>query len=834
MATTSFGQQETRRRKWIAAIVSVGLAGTVLTVALAFLWNRARQDRPEALPPALPTDVQNQASGYSFTQSVGERKLFTVRAARTVAFKVGGATVLEDVVVEMFGRQGNRHDVLRTRVGEYNPRSGDFSGPEEVEIELNAPTRQLAGPASPASPDPPARESASHGHEPVTLETSKVVFKQQGSLATTNEPVRFRMGATSGSGRGMKYATQDGWLELEHDVVVDFQPGGAAATASAPSATPRSALAWLPWSSAGQPGTAGPAVGARARAAQPPIRLTARHLRYEAPRGASGTVTLEGPVEIVQATRRAVAESGTLLLDSQNRLTEARLDGDVRALDSSEGRSMQGKAQNVRGEFDRATGQLRLVTAEGGVVAELHRGAPGGSSTRLEAQQLEIAVQGQQPLPQYGTASGGVRLTLDSSGVPARGKTPPAGSQLAAEKKNLSAAEVQFTFRTDGKSLSEMRTPGEGQLTLVPSDPNVGQREITAGRLSMAFDARSRLETLVGLSHARVVFRPARNALPGTPAQDSSSDQLEATFDPATQALGQMEQVGNYQYQEGDRHSTAEHATYLASNQTMTLVGEPRVSDPTTRATAERLRFHLDSGTAEGLGKVASTHFGAAAAPGAAAADPTHVLADRMQAERRSQFVHYERHVRAWQGADVVESSSLDVSRAQRRMSSGTGVLTSHFQVASSAAGATSTGPHPARETRPVTIHAERLDYFDEGRKASYHGNVELRTENTTMRADHMDVFFSNAPSGQTSEIERAVGDGHVIVTQPGRHAVGDHADYEAASGKMVMTGGPPRLDDAEKGSATGQHLTFFVHDDRLIVDGGEKSPSLSQHRLAP
>jgi len=829
VATASFGQRETRRKKWIVAVVSAGLAATFLTVALAFLWNRARQGRPEAPPPTLPTNVQNQASGYSFTRSVEGRALFTVHAARTVAFKAGGATVLEDVVVEMFGREGNRHDVLRTHLGEYNPQSGDFLGPGQVEIELNAPTGRVAGPAG---TPPPAKEGSGRGREPIALQTSKVVFKHQGSLALTNEPVRFRVGAASGSARGMKYATVDGWLELEHDVVVEFRPGGTAAEAS-PSAAPRSVFGWLPWSPS-PPQSAGPAAGARAVAAQPPIRLTARRLRYDAPRGASGTVKLDGPVEAVQATRRVVAESGTLLLDSRNRLTEARLEGDVRALDSAENSRLQGKAQSVHGEFDRATGQLRLVTAEGGVVAELHRGAGGDSSSRLEAQQVEVAFRGQHPLPQYGTASGDARLTLDSSSRPIRPQVQTAGTRFSAEKKTLSAAVVQFTFRADGKSLSEVQTPGEGQVTLVPSDPKSGQREITAGRLSMAFDARSHLESLLGLAHARVVFRPAPNAPRGTPPQESSSDQLEAKFDPATQALVQVEQTGHYEFQDGDRHSTAEHATYLASNQTMTLVGQPRVSDPTTRGSAERLRFHLDSDTAEGLGQVESTHFGAPAAPGAAAPDPTHVLADRMQAERRSQFVHYEGRVRAWQGTDVVESSSLDVSRAQRRMSSGAGVLTSHFQAASGAPGAASIRPGPAGATRPVTIRAERLDYFDEGRKASYRGSVELHTENTTLRADHMDVFFSDLPGGQASQIERAQGDGHVTVIQPLRHAAGDHADYEAASGKIEMTGGPPTLDDAQKGSTTGQRLTFFVHDDRLIVDGGEQSPSLSQHRVAP
>ena len=80
---------------------------------------------------------------------------------------------------------------------------------------------------------------------------------------------------------------------------------------------------------------------------------------------------------------------------------------------------------------------------------------------------------------------------------------------------------------------------------------------------------------------------------------------------------------------------------------------------------------------------------------------------------------------------------------------------------------------------------------------------------------------------------DRAVADGHVLVVEPGRRATGEHAEYDAGPGKIQVTGGPPALYDEQKGFVTGERLTFFVHDDRLLVDGGDKSPTLSQHRVA-
>ena len=446
----------------------------------------------------------------------------------------------------------------------------------------------------------------------------------------------------------------------------------------------------------------------------------------------------------------------------------------------------------------------------------------------------------------------------------------------------MTAAEMTFDFRAGGRSLKSAQTVGPGKLVLVPQDPAQGAQTITAGQFVMAFDDRSRLKTLSGLSGTRSVSEPPAAGPPGIGWRETSSERLEATLDPATGALIAVVQAGNFQYSDGERKASAEQAEYSSPTQVLTLTGHPKVWDTVTRANAERVLMHLDTDTAEGIGKVQSTYFGAETAsrpvqagaglkpgatssvrlkPGATSSGglksggvaqnagngTTNVLADRMLATRPGRLVHYEGHVRAWQGADVVEATSLDYNGKERRLSSGSGVVTSHLAPASgipatglpgstTPSGPASFGPGAAgrreEQSHPLTIRADHLDFFDQGRKASYRGNVELETESTKLRADRMDVYFQagSAPGG--SEVERAVADGHVRVTQPGRRATGDHLEYEAAAGRIVMKGGAPALFDEAKGFTTGQRLTFFIHDDRLVVDGGEKSRALSEYRM--
>jgi lipopolysaccharide export system protein LptA len=753
------------------------LAITVLVVSVAYWVASSHKEKPVVLPQSVPIDVHQQLSGYTFTHSDGDRRVFTVHAARTVSFKQGGTTVLEDVLVELFGRTGNRRDIMRTQRCDYNSQNGDLFSSGPVHIELNAEADKM-----------PAE--GLKGKQTVYLETSKVSYQHEGSQVVSDQEVRFHTGLASGTSQGMVYATRDGSLELEKDVVVQLQPRID-------------------------------------HASDPALRLTASRLRYDKLRR---QIMLWGPIRVTQGERNVSADSGKVFLNEASRVTRVDLEGSVKALESSAARLVELSADRAQGDFDPESTALRHLSAQGNVAGPTRE---KGSSSRLMAEKVELDLAGIPAKLESGDASENVQLVVDSS--PTLGQGVAEANRARPEKRALTAAELKFSFRPDGKSLNDAQTVGPGRLVVDSPDPKVGQRIITSGQFLMAFNARSNLETLRGRKPTHIVFQPPTSAPSGSVAQESTADQLVATFDEMTHALKEVKQSENYAFRDGDRNASAQEAVYVAATQGVTLMGRPQLWDAESRARCERLFFDLPSGTTEGTGKVQASHLETGdKTPNGQAPDPTNVLADRMVARRRSQLVHYEGKVRAWRGADVVESSSLDVNRMAKRLSSGSQVLTSHLQPTSYAPGTSPSSAPPRRETRPLTVRADSLEYFDEGSKASYRGHVKLQTETTTMEADKMDVYFSRLGTSQESEVERATAEGHVVVVQPERRATGEHGEYFAGPGKIVLTGGPPSISDVEKGLTTGQRLTVFVHDDRLLMDGGDRSPTLSQHRVAP
>jgi len=82
-------------------------------------------------------------------------------------------------------------------------------------------------------------------------------------------------------------------------------------------------------------------------------------------------------------------------------------------------------------------------------------------------------------------------------------------------------------------------------------------------------------------------------------------------------------------------------------------------------------------------------------------------------------------------------------------------------------------------------------------------------------------------------KLDKIVATGDVVATQPQRRAEGEHLVYAAEEDKFVLTGGSPSIFDAEQGKITGVSLTFFRHDDRVLVEGNSSSPAVTQTRVA-
>jgi len=87
-------------------------------------------------------------------------------------------------------------------------------------------------------------------------------------------------------------------------------------------------------------------------------------------------------------------------------------------------------------------------------------------------------------------------------------------------------------------------------------------------------------------------------------------------------------------------------------------------------------------------------------------------------------------------------------------------------------------------------------------------------------------------PGGDSpSQIDHMIATGNVVVTEPNRRAVGDKLVYTADDAKYELTGKSPSIFDAERGTVWGDSLTFYTHDDRVLVESKRSSPTITRAR---
>lgn len=157
----------------------------------------------------------------------------------------------------------------------------------------------------------------------------------------------------------------------------------------------------------------------------------------------------------------------------------------------------------------------------------------------------------------------------------------------------------------------------------------------------------------------------------------------------------------------------------------------------------------------------------------------------------------------------------------------------------------------------PVHITSDHLTYTDAERKAHYEGSVNATSEDATLSSDQMDVLFANGASGREgvasragspggepppaakaslatgAKLEKIIASGSVVITQPDRRATGDKLTYTAEDGKFVLTGGPPAIFDAKQGKVIGNSVTMFRDDDRVIVEGNNAAPAVTETNIS-
>jgi len=796
------------------------------------------------VPAKLGLDIQQTAEGFSISKSEQGRTQFTVSASKAVQFKQGGRAELHNVKIIIYGKDAGRFDQIAGDDFEYDPASGNVSAKGRVLIDLEA------NPEGMRHSDQSLPERTK---EPIHLETNGLVFNKNTGDASATGKVVFETPQASGSAVGIQYVAKTGTMNLLSAVAV---------TVSRPQLVHLNA----------DRGT----ISKRPRQ----VVLDAVRLIRERQRMQSDHATFF--LRDDNTVDHVLAEGNV----------ETELHG--RASSNSKASNSETRERSDRAELF-LTGTRNLLTtailsghvrfASGDAASRVSTGAQGGPA-EAHAGRVTLHFAGQQILKTV-HAEDGVRLTQKSSrseaGAVEMGSASPSLAKGGAQEIEMTAPVMDFIVK-DGRLLERAETTGPPQIVITQPGADQGT-VVTAARFTAKFTEKNRLATLHGEPDAKIIsgkinsgkidddkVANARLGAPGSTDRVSTSKMLDVVFLPEG-GVRSIAQSGDLTYVDGTQKAWAQRGEYTTSDQMLVLSGSPRVSDTGMTTTAQTIRMNRTTGDAIAEGNVKSTYSDLKAQPDGgmlASSDPIHVTSRSMTAHRSPAIAVYTGNARLWQNANVVEAPMLQFDREHRSLVAQgmgqAGVGTELHPIARESPATAQTLPlalaqpvstvlvqvDKTGKVTPVHITSARLNYADGERRIFLDGGVTAKGPDVTMTGRQMTVFLLLRDQSRTEpraaapgQVERIVAQGNVVITQPTRHATGDRLVYTAADDKFVLTGGPssesssgsatglPSIFDAERGKITGDSLTFYRHDDRVLVEGRATSPAVTRTQVA-
>src|SRR5579872_777868 len=798
-----------RLRRWV-----VGAACLLLAVVVGFvIYGRYRFRHIEKdLPARLGANIQETATGWSYSQSSQGHTLFTVKASKESQLK-SGHVLLHDVDITLYGPPGSgRQDRIWGSDFDYDENHGIAVSQGDVNIELSGVNGQSSAAPAPNQPQ----------NNAIRVRTSGLTFMQKTGDASTAQPVEFQLPRAAGTATGASYNSKSGVLVLNSAVKITTSSNGRSAVVTAAHAT-------------------------LLRVSMQAFLQNAT-MQYEQEEGSADAATVlfrrDGTAERIDAkghvcmrtdTGATVAsETAQVLMNPQSEPTQAALDGSVQFAAVQANQRMQGSAGSGLLQFasEGASGDTALRHAEfrqdvhfTDEIAGLPKDSRGHATKQVQGEKVDVDFapehKGGQLQASRVTADGNPVVTLQQ--MPSKGpeqSTRISGDQLLA---TLGAGNVLQTL------------DGTGHTQLVEQGAD-GSHDTSQGDVLHATFAQQAAEPSAAPANAK-----------STAGAKGHEPRLVTTLDTAIQD-GHVMMTETPAKKRGDAAQPAaltgwaRHAEYHAGDEVLRLTGNPRVDDgQTMQMAAERIDYHRQTQDAVAEGNVKATYTGGGKAQSGAVGfggggnEPVHIIADRAAMEHASLRTDFWGTVsdpaRMWQGGDTLTAPVIEVDRSRNELKAW-GEKTSTQPVVQATFVTAAKKGQPASTAQ---VRSQTLLYSDKDRRADFRGAVTMEQTDGVVHADEGQVFLKPAKSERTAEvqnsdkqnsqIERIVAQGHVVFTQPGRKGEGEKLVYTADNGRYVLTGTPdalPRLWDSTHGTTTGVALLFNTQDDSVEVSGGK------------
>ncbi len=168
------------------------------------------------LPGRLGVNIVRETNGFTYSQSLQGKTVYTIHAAKAVEH-TDGKVAMHDVSITLYGKKGDRSDHIYGDEFEYDQKAGLVRATGLVHIDLQAASvaaasAKLTGPAADA--------------KVMHVTTSDLVYMDKLGVAATSEDIEFKAGGLTGHARGADYSSDSGVLMLHSAVRMEGVTAG--------------------------------------------------------------------------------------------------------------------------------------------------------------------------------------------------------------------------------------------------------------------------------------------------------------------------------------------------------------------------------------------------------------------------------------------------------------------------------------------------------------------------------------------------------------------------------------------------------------------------------
>ncbi len=395
-----------------------------------------------------------------------------------------------------------------------------------------------------------------------------------------------------------------------------------------------------------------------------------------------------------------------------------------------------------------------------------------------------------------------------------------AGLSSEAGTKRLLTEKLEAFFRPGGDDLERVRALEGGRLVMrLPEGAREGyHKDLEGYTLVFEFDEEGRLDVLRGRGGVTLTLIPVA---PRTEAKKIvNARQLEAFFDPVSGDLKEAICEKAVTFEQGDVRATAEKGTFQNAASKLVLEEGPRLWDQKVSLEARVIEIDVVSGDVEGTGNVRSTSKDSADSAGlfpSKSDEPVFFVSRKLRYERATDTAVYTGEVRGIQGQNRIEASRVRLLQGAGELLAETGVKTTFLQ-------------KPKEGAPELTVTTADLFLFrSKDERLQYQGGVAMKSKAMTLKGKTVDVLLEPG----TREVREVLAEGDVTIVTPDGKAAGDHAKYLPEQESMTVRGESARLENAGK-LTEGKQLTFFLSDDRILVDGRELTRTKTTYSSKP